>query len=218
LNRKQWMLPILGIMIVGTAGCAGNNRAGVNENYQDNARPIGYYSNENHPNQTNALFTDNDGPLTEMMDHTLGTERGNPQNQARMLLQGKINNENPSNLSGTPATNNRLNTSNTNYSGNLNQRNTAFSTDPNTLGKMSDQIRSQAAKVKNVQDVRSVVYRSSVLITVKLKDKSQAEKTKQAIVKAIQPYADGRSITVITDKGTLRKEQNINNLRAGSSK
>jgi spore cortex protein len=198
------MLPVLAIMVFGVSGCAGNNHAGVNERYQNNARPIGYYSNENHPNQTNALFTDNDGPLTEMMDHTLGAERGSSQNQTRMQLQTKSN---PPNTFRKSASNNRFNTNNINYSGGLNQRNSGFSTDSNTLGKISDQISSEAAKVKNVQDVRVVVNDSSVLISLQLMNKSQAKKTIQAVREAVQPYIDGRSVTVITDKRTLSKEK-----------
>jgi spore cortex protein len=191
------MLPILAIMVFGVSGCAGNNHAGVNERYQNNAQPIGYYSNENHPNQTNALFTDDDGPLTEMMDHSLGAERGSSQNQTRMQVQTKSNS---SNTFRTTVSNSPFNTNNTNYSGSLNQRNTDFSTDSNTLGKISDQISSKAAKVENVQDVRTVVYSSSILISIQLKDKSQAEKTIQAVHDAVHPYVDGRPVKVITNK------------------
>lgn len=187
------------MMVIGAGGCSENNSAGVKGRYQDNARPIGYYSNENHPKQKNALFTDNDGPLTEMMDHTLGAEGGNSRNQNRMQLQGNSNNENQSNLTGTPAANDRLNTSNMNGSRSSNQKSTVISPNPNTFGKISDQIKSKVAKVKNVQGVRSVIYGSSVLISVQIKDKRQVEKTREAIVRAIQPYADGRHIKVTMD-------------------
>ncbi|WML45525.1 YhcN/YlaJ family sporulation lipoprotein [Neobacillus sp. PS3-40] len=228
MKRSKWLLPVSAlIMVIGMAGCAGNNRAGVNERYNDNARPIGYYSNENHPNQTNALLSDNDGPLTEMMDHSLGAEGKIVQNQKSRLVQVKDKNGNPPIPTAPLATDdrnfsqhdNRFSISDANYSGHLNQRNVGFSADPKTLGKISDQIRTKTANIKNVRDVRSVVFGSSVLISVHLNDKSKAEKTKQAIRKAIRPYTDGRSVTILTDEGTLSRDRFINNdLREGGAK
>jgi spore cortex protein len=88
------MVPIAGLLMFGIAGCAGNNRADVNNRYNDNARPIGYYSNENHPNQNSSFFNDDDGPITEMMDHTLGTERKSNNIQTR-----NVNNISPTGTS-----------------------------------------------------------------------------------------------------------------------
>lgn len=190
-------------MVFGVSGCAGNKHAGVNERDQNNAQPMGYYSNENHPKQTNALFTDNDGPLTEMMDHNLGAEKGGPQNQTRMQLQTKSNS---SNYLNPPAPNNRFNTNNIKNSGDLSQMKTDFSTGSNALEKISDQISRNAAKVKNVQEVRTNVYSSSILISIQLKDKSQAKKTIQDVHDAVQPYVEGRPVTVIINKGTLNKD------------
>jgi spore cortex protein len=176
LKRKHWIIiPISGLLMFGIAGCAGNNRADLNNRYNDNARPIGYYSNENHPNQNSGFFNDDDdGPITEMMDHNLGTERKSNNIQTR-----NVNNISPT---GTSA-----------------------------VGKLSDQIRMKTAGVDNVQDVRSVVNGSNILITVQLKDKNKAKQTKKAIRKAIRPYTDGRSVTIHIDNDNLNSNLNRNN-------
>lgn len=170
------MIPVLVILLFGMTGCAGNNRSEINERFNDNARPIGYYSNENHQKNNSGFFADNDGPITEWMDHGLGAENQNLNSQK-------------------------------------------LSAYPSDLGRLSDQIRKKAATVNNVQDVRSVVYGSSVLISVDLIDKSKASETKKMIRKAVKPYVNGRSITVITDDGTFSRNRNLHNdIREGGAR
>ncbi|MCM2531527.1 hypothetical protein NDK43_02825 [Neobacillus pocheonensis] len=62
MNKKQWMIPLSAVMVIGLAGCATNNRAGVTNNNENPARPMGYYSNEKHPTGTYPGLSDNDGP------------------------------------------------------------------------------------------------------------------------------------------------------------
>ncbi len=197
-------------------GCSTNNRSAVNER-NDIARPIGYYSNENHQNNTTGLFADNDGPVTELLDHNLGAENDITDRQKRESLRTKDENGNPPNPTKPLAANdqflkkdNRFSTGDVNYHDHLNQNinNTGFSTDHRTLAKISDQIRAKVSGVKNVRDVRSVVYGSSVLIAVDLKDRSKADSTKKAIGRAVKPYLHGRSATVITDEGTFSRDRN----------
>jgi len=209
-------------MLIGLAGCADNNRAGVNnDRNQNQARPMGYYSNENHPNGGNGLMTDNDGPLTEMMDHSLGAEDHNTNQQKRKLLQTRDENGNPPNPTKPLATSdrnffqrdNRFSTSDMNYHGHLNTQtgNRGVKTDPRFQDNVSNKIRKKVATINNVQDVRSVAYGSTIIVSVDLSDKNRAAVTKKAIEKAVKPYANGRSITVLTDEGTLGRDRNIDN-------
>jgi spore cortex protein len=210
LKRKHWIIiPISGLVMLGIAGCAGNNRADVNNRYNDNARPIGYYSNENHPNQNSGFFND-DGPITEMMDHNLGTER-----KSKTIQTRNINNIPPTPIHDNDRDriqdDNRLGINNGNHADNWNQRNNRSATGTNAMGKLSGQIRMKANGVDNVQDVRSVVNGSNILITVQLKDKNKAKQTKKAIRKAIRPYTDGRSVTIHIDNDNLNSNLNRNN-------
>jgi spore cortex protein len=201
LNRRKWItIPVATLFVLTVAGCAGNNRADVKNRYNDNARPIGYYSNENHPNQSPRVFTDNDGPITEMADHSLGDEGRNTNIKTR-----NINNSPPNPFFDKQGT-----VPNRNDNATV-QRNNRIPAGTNKNGEISDQIRKKAASVSNVRDVRSVVYGSNVYISVQLLDKTRAKQTKQAIRKAVRPYTDGRAVTVITEEGTFDNEQNINN-------
>jgi spore cortex protein len=211
LNKKIWLPSVLIVSLIGVTGCAGNNR-------NDLSRPLGYYSNENHQNNYgNNLLVDNDGPLTEMMDHTLGDEDQVSNSQKKKMLQTRDENGNPPNPSAPLAENdqflkkdNRFSTGDVNYHDHLSQNinNTGTTMDPKSLGKISDQIRQKVLTVRNVKDVRSVVYGSSVLISVDLNDKSKAASTKKAIKKAVKPYVNDRSVTVMTDEGTFSRDRN----------
>jgi spore cortex protein len=220
LNKKVWFTSILIFSLLGVSGCAGNNR-------NDMTRPIGYYSNENHQNNYgNNLYADNDGPLTEMMDHTLGEEDQVSNSQKKNMLQTRDKNGNPPNPTAPLAANdqflkkdNRFSTGDVNYHDHLSQNinNSGTTTDPKNLGEISDRIRQKVKNVKNVQDVRSVVYGSSVLISVDLKDRNKAASTKKAIRKAVQPYINNRAVTVITDEGTFSRDRNNQTgVRAGT--
>jgi spore cortex protein len=221
LDKKIWLTSVLIVVsLLGVSGCAGNNR-------NDLSRPIGYYSNENHQkNAGSNLFADNDGPLTEMMDHTLGDEDQVSNSQKRRMLQTRDENGNPPNPTAPLAKNdqflkkdNRFSTGDVNYHDHLSQNinNTGTTTDPKSLGAISDRIRQKVLTVRNVRDVRSVVYGSNVLISVDLNDRSKAASTKKAIQKAVKPYVNDRSVTVITDEGTFSRDRNNQTgVRAGT--
>lgn len=220
MNKKRWMIPLSALLMIGVAGCANNNRAGVNESNNNPLRPVGYYSNENHPNNGNALVRDNDGAITEMLDHTLGDEDVVLNEQTRRQSQIRDKNGNPINPTKPLAAkdrffqrDDRFSTSDMNYHGHLskNIRNTGVVTDPNFQDRVSNTIRNKVAGMNNVQVVRSVAYGNTVTISVTLVDKGKAADTKKAIRNAVKPYANGRTVTVLTDEGTLSRDRNINN-------
>lgn len=201
------------IVFFGLVGCSGNNRSNVN----DITRPIGYYSNENHPNRMPNLFHDDDGPIVEYLDHTFGTERRNIQNQKKINLE-QTNAENNPPPSPMPLIvhdqtqvdqRHGMNTKDGKNSELLQGEKINRVENTKTLGMLSDQIRVKAASVKNVYDVRSVVLDSSVFLSVHLKDKRQAETTKTAIQNAIKPLTAGRAVTIITNEQNISKRHII---------
>lgn len=213
LEQKRWMLPITIMLAIGITGCSGNQRSGANERYSDNARPIGYYSNENHSQNRSGFMNDNDGPITEMMDHTFGAEGKMAKEQQSLQLQKRDGNGNPPNPTVPLASHdqnffkrdNRFSTTDANYHGHLNQdiADTGFYAEPAIHKKLTEKVRKRAAKVANVKKVRSVIYGSSVLISVEIRDKSKEAQTKKEIAKAVAPIVGGRGITVTTDEGTF---------------
>jgi spore cortex protein len=221
LNKKQWMIPLSAALMVGLAGCASDNDHAGDNRKNNSARPIGFYSNENHTNSGNELFSDDDGAITEIMDHTLGDEDKVTNEKNRQQLQKKDENGNPINPTTPLAAkdtnffqrDNRFSMSDTNYHGHLSKNigNTGVTTDPNFQDDFSNKIRKKVAAINNVQAVRSVAYGNTVIVAVTLADKSKAENTKKAIRNAVKPYANGRPVTVVTDEGTIGSDRNIEN-------
>lgn len=82
--RKLLITLSIAAAFVGMTGCGANNeQAGQGGEGGGGPLPIGYYSNENHGGGGNVILNeDNDGPVTEMMDHTFGAEgKGKPSPQ-----------------------------------------------------------------------------------------------------------------------------------------
>jgi len=128
---------------LGLAGC-GNDESAVQDRNTERVQPFGYYSNENHENGGNVrILDDNDGPITEMMDHSLGNERTNDSNRRQKVLEVRDENGNPGNPTKPLADTDR----------NFFERDNRFSkADQNYHGHLdSDQNRQQA----NMTNVRN---------------------------------------------------------------
>ncbi|HLO11904.1 MAG TPA: YhcN/YlaJ family sporulation lipoprotein [Pseudoneobacillus sp.] len=221
MNKKYLVLPLTAGLAFSLTGCGSNDEAGVQNRNKNTAQPMGYYSNENHKGNA-TIVNDNDGPVTEMMDHSLGNERNTNDNGT----QGRDKNGNPVNptrpLAKTDRNffqhDNRFSNGDANYHGHLNDNTKKARSSYYTAyeGDLAEKIGAVTGSVPNVEDVRSVTYGSNVLIAVDLTDYSKEESTKNDIKEAVQPYLRGRSVTVVTDEGTFSRLRHIDNdLRNG---
>jgi len=213
------MIPLSFTLLLGVTGCTNDhNRTGNGNNL---TRPIGYYSNENHANNDYEILRDNDGTLTEIMDHNLGEEDQKTDKKTRNQMQTRDENGNPENPTVPRAKtdrnffqrDNRFSTSDLNYHGHLSAKNgnNGVVTDPDFQDRFTAKIRDKVENINNVRNVRSVAYGNTVIVSVSLHDHDRAAETKRAIKKAVQPYAKGKSIQVITDEGTMGRDRNIHN-------
>lgn len=214
--RKKTMFALAVIATMGLAGCSGNQKSGANQQYSDQAQPMGYYSNENHPQKRGGYLNDNDGPLVEMMDHTLGAESDLGKKQQSQQLQNRDIHGNPVNPTVPLAKkdenffyhDNNFNPSNTRLRGNSKQSIEPMgeSKDEKSHNRVAGLIREQVQKMDNVKKIRSIVVGSTVLISVDLKDASKDKQTGEEIRKAAEPFASGRSIIVKTNEGDFSRD------------
>ena len=221
LNLKQWMIPLSALLTVGLSGCANDDRAAMDNDNKNMGQPVGYYSNENHKNGSNGMPGDNDGPVTEYMDHNLGVENQSNNEERRKRFSDRDENGNPPNPTKPLANHdhnffqrdNKFSASDANYHGHMNQRlgNTGTTTKPESQDRKIERIKSRVADIENVQQVRSVVYGNSVLVSVKLNNNNRTEQTKKAIQDAVKPLVGGRSVQVIMDDGAIGRDRNRNN-------
>jgi spore cortex protein len=213
------MIPLSFSLLVGVTGCANdNNRTGNGNNL---ARPIGYYSNENHANNDYGILRDNDGAVTEIMDHNLGVEDQAINEKNSRQMQTRDENGNPPNPTVPRAKtdrnffqrDNRFSTSDLNYHGHLSAKNgnNGVVTNPEFQDRFTAKIRNKVENIDNVRNVRSVAYGNTVIVSVSLHDNDRAAETKRAIQKAVHPYAKGKTVQVITDEGTMGRDRNIHN-------
>ncbi|RFB17663.1 hypothetical protein DZB84_07360 [Bacillus sp. HNG] len=78
LRKILYSVSTAALLLGGLTACNTNQGAAPNKDYNDNARPIGYYSNENDRDRNgNGRLRDNDGPLTEIMDRNGNNFNGN---------------------------------------------------------------------------------------------------------------------------------------------
>jgi len=86
LKKKLLTLSTAALMMGGLVGCGADDNNFQTQN-DDDARPLGYYSNENNSrnltneNRNRYRINDNDGPLTEIMDRTGNDEDNNTRNR-----------------------------------------------------------------------------------------------------------------------------------------
>lgn len=264
MHTKRFLIPVIGFLSIGLAGC-GNDESAVQDRNTNRVQPFGYYSNENHQNGGNVqILDDNDGPLIEIMDHSLGTEGTNGRNDRQQYLEVKDENGNPKNptrpLADTDRNfferDNRFSRSDANYHGHLdgNRASTLRSTTDynrdgiygtnnnrvmtgdganNDLGKNTDQktdsnqtsimstpnlandaslmnqLNKTVAAIPNVKKVQTVVNNNRVVIAVDMSSYLDAAKTRKKIEDAVKPYVNGRTITIVTDRGSFQRMRSM---------
>jgi spore cortex protein len=225
LNKKWLVLPITASFALSLTGCGTNDEASVQNRNNYNAQQVGYSTNEDQRGNAR-IINDNDGPVTEMMENTLGNDRENNGQNRNQQSRRQVGDENPYNPTRPIAQtdrnffqrDNRYSNGDANYHGHLNDNTNKAKSSYYTAyeGELTEKIGSVTGAVPNVEDVRSVTYGSNVLIAVDLTDYSKEEETKRDIRGAVQPYLRGRSVTVVTDEGTFSRIRNIDNdLRKG---
>ncbi|MFS0861705.1 YhcN/YlaJ family sporulation lipoprotein [Fredinandcohnia sp. 179-A 10B2 NHS] len=111
MRKVLYTLSTAALMLGGLTAC-NTDEGALDTRYNDNARPIGYYSNENNNdrNERNGngyRINDNDGPLTEIMDRNgngnnnrNGTRITNNNNDRRNNGAGVMNKNGRDNKSG----------------------------------------------------------------------------------------------------------------------
>lgn len=211
MKIKHVILPFT-LLLVGLGAC-GNNEGAQGGNHEKDPLPIGYYSNENHEESggnANWVNEDNDGPLTEIMDHTISGEgqKGN--------MRGVGNNAAPDGQFGDTL----FSRSDMNYHGHLNNNSGGARSQYYTAydGNLSKKVNRAAASVENVADARSIVHGDKVLIGVVLKERTREDETKSAIKNAVGKHVKGKELTIVTNESTYSRIRTFDNdLREGGS-
>jgi len=196
VHKTKLVAPILLTLSFGLTGCGVNEDQTADQNRINSARPIGYYSNEQHEvNNDNRYTTDNDGPITEIMDHTYGDE----DNRNDVDVQN-VNNRNDIKIRNV---NNR---NATRDKAKIDDRDERVSYDT----ELAEKVSNAAAKIENVKNARSIVYGDNVLVALEVTNTKNVEKTKAKVKDKLNDALNGRDISVVTDKGIFISIEEIN--------
>jgi spore cortex protein len=222
--RKYQKFGWVPILVLGLVGC-GNGDQTAKDVRTDEPLTIGYYSNENHENKGgNAVLldgADNDGPVTEIMDHSLGTERNT--NQRFLRVRNENNNQvndvipnlpNPTANGYDVNLNSRdplIGGNDQNYHGHLNNSNhaTRQSYYNGNNGNMNERITELVENVENVKEAKTVIHGNEVLVGVRLNNNDREEDTKRNIQQAVQNHLDGKTIHLLTNDSQFNRLKTI---------
>lgn len=238
LRRALYTISTAAIILGGLTACNTNdNGTAGTKSYKDNARPIGYYSNENIHDRTdrngNAYrLNDNDGPFTEMMDRNVNNNkfnRNNANNRKAGIMNDRnyANDTNLSDRQGIPfsdGNSNRVrnygNDADLNYHGHLNNNHAGIQSTGNHDydSALAKKIADKAAKVSNVTDARAVVSKNNVIIAVETSNNTVGKNLEHDVKKSVKHLTQGKNVHVVSDKGTFSRVRDIdNNIRNGNT-
>jgi spore cortex protein len=210
-----------GIMAVGVLCLAGGLAAcgsyegELDARYDDNARPIGYYTNENNrENNGNAyIMNDNDGPVTEFLDRG-ALDRRTDVNRREITNPTVPYAERDRTFFERD---NRFKYNDINYHGHLNSMNakTRSSYYNRYNGELAEKIAMCAADVENVADARALVYRDSVLVAIDT-NSNDIRRLENKVKQAVAPYTKNKKVRVVSNPSMYQRVRVIdNNLRYG---
>lgn len=197
------------------------NRAGYNDratgndvNYRGNigTRDDGFIDQQNDGGRKNVRneFNDNDGLTGIRYDNRTLQDYGDNKG---------VNNPtrpNAANDNGL-ARDNRFARTDYNYHGQMAGRdnNARSSYDHNYNGRLAEDISNRVQRVKNVDDVRTIVSGDDVLVAIDTNDRNDAT-VKEEVRDAIRSVTAGKDVRVVTDESIFTRARNIDNeLRDG---
>ncbi|MCB5235656.1 YhcN/YlaJ family sporulation lipoprotein [Niallia circulans] len=196
VRKNKLVAPVLLTLTFGLTGCGVNEDQTADQNRVNNARPIGYYSNEQHEvNNGNRYTTDNDGPITEIMDHTYGDE--GYRNDVDVRNVNNRNNVNVRNVNDRNVNRDNIN---------RNDRDERVSYDT----KLAQKVSNTVVKIDNVKNARSIVYGDNVLVALEVENTKNVDKTKANVKDKLNDSLNGRDISVVTDRGIFTSIEDIN--------
>lgn len=195
-------------MSTSLAAC-NNDEGAMDTNYDNSARPIGYYSNEN-VNQGNGVNFDNDGPITEMMDGRADNNNyfTRVNNRHNNFNNGKM--DNPTVPLGTNdqglVRDNRYSNGDANYHNHTNEVGYYNRGDK----ELSEKVANRVGKIENVDDVQTLVTDDNVLVAIDTNDRNDAD-MKEKITSEVRKMVKGRNVQVVTDERTFTRVRDIDN-------
>lgn len=209
--RKKWIAaPISLLVISGLTACGQDQNA--NNNRTNGFQQVGYQTNDRY-------MMDHDGPITELVDYSLGREDYIKNNNS-LLPSGNVDDyDHPIksplteyNTNNNVVNNNRI-LRDINYHGHLNHHNAKGKSSYYTAyeGGLVEKISNEAIKIRNVSDARALIDGNNVLISLVLKNEQNDNQTKSEVENVVRPYIGNRQYLITSDIGTYYRVRQLDN-------
>ncbi|MFN2745083.1 YhcN/YlaJ family sporulation lipoprotein [Bacillus sp. z60-18] len=188
MDKKLKMFSGILLLTAGLSACGTNNA--MDNRYDNNARPIGYYSNDADRNDG----FDNDGPVTDMLEN----------------MNGRNGTTNVTNRNGNPVP-----TGDGTYSrGDMNYHNHLVGTlntgyDKPQNRKISRNITKRINQMNNIDESQAVVTDETVIIAVRA-DKNLSDADRNQMRQIAKRYAGDRTVQIAADNGTFTRLREMN--------
>ncbi|WP_176215120.1 YhcN/YlaJ family sporulation lipoprotein [Cytobacillus gottheilii] len=193
MNKKQALIPFAVFVSLGLTACGSNGDTAVQDRNTEVTQPMGYYSNEHHEEQDRGnarLLTsnDNDGPIVEMMDHSLGEERGHQRDGTYSRADRNYHKH-----LGDP-----MKTPRSSYYQSYD-------------GATAENVSKAASRVENVKDAQALLHGDEIVIAAMLENQNNDTETKKSIQQAVRPLIGDRSVHILTNESQYNRIKVLNN-------
>ncbi|MEW9107929.1 MAG: YhcN/YlaJ family sporulation lipoprotein [Cytobacillus gottheilii] len=193
MNKKRALIPFAALVSLGLTACGTNGDTAVQDRNTEVTQPMGYYSNEHHEDEDRGnarLLTsnDNDGPIVEMMDHSLGEERGHQRDGTYSRADRNYHKH-----LGDP-----VKTPRSSYYQSYD-------------GSAAEKISKAASNVENVKDAQALLHENDIVIAALLENQNNDAETKKSIQQAVRPLTGDRSIHIVTNESQYHRIKVLNN-------
>ncbi|MFA8439674.1 YhcN/YlaJ family sporulation lipoprotein [Pueribacillus sp. YX66] len=221
--KKFALTTMSAVMLAGTLAACNTNDNAANDRYDNNTRPIGYYTDDNdntrrgfmgnRPNDNNRGFfgtnnttnRTNDGINRRQSPFMDGNDQVNNRNEGPItdMMDGDDQNR----FGNNPQNNNRRGTFE-------NRGNVGYydGTDRKLAKKISERVKD----IKGVKDARTIVYGDQIVIGVNSKD-NNTRNVDRKVKASIRDIVQTQNVTVVTDNDMFDRISNVDdNMRNGN--
>lgn len=192
MQRKILFVPFAVVMSMSLAACGTNNHAS-DTTHENRTVPIGYYTNEQHNQKSKIkLLNDDDGAVTEWMDHSLGDETGTTRD-------GKFSK------------------TDVNYNGHIEYNHEPRSNYYQSYeGELVGKVIRHAEQVEQVKEAKAAEHDGKIVIALRLNKDADVKQVEQDVFSKVKSFVGERKVRIITNESQFYRLSIIDNdIKAG---
>ncbi|WP_342488464.1 YhcN/YlaJ family sporulation lipoprotein [Cytobacillus sp. FSL W7-1323] len=194
MQKKILFVPFAVVMSMSLAACGTNNDASeTTDENRNRTVPMGYYTNEQHNQKSKfKLLNDDDGAVTEWMDHSLGDETDTTRD-------GKFSK------------------TDVNYNGHIEYNHVPRSNYYQSYeGELIEKVIHEAEEVEQVKEARAAEHDGKIVIALRLNKDADEKQVEQEVFSKVKSFVGERKVRIVTNESQFFRLNTIDNdVKAG---